>query len=41
MKRNTLEKVRDSLRTLQPSVELPADLMERARRPIEAMLAVR
>jgi len=41
MKRNTLEKLRDSLRTLQPSVDLPADLMERARRPIEAMLAVR
>lgn len=40
MKRNTLEKLRDSLRTLQPSVELPTELMDRARRPIEAMLAV-
>jgi quinolinate synthase len=41
MKLNTLEKVRDCLRTLQPRVELPADLMERARKPIERMLAVR
>ncbi len=41
MKRNTLEKLRDSLRMLQPRVELPADLMERARRPIERMLAIR
>ncbi len=41
MKRNTLEKLRDALQTLQPRVELPADLMERARLPIERMLAVK
>jgi quinolinate synthase len=41
MKRNTLEKLRDSLRTLTPRVELAPDLMERARRPIERMLAIR
>jgi quinolinate synthase len=40
MKRNTLEKLRDALRDLNPRVELPADLMERARLPIERMLAV-
>ncbi len=41
MKRNTLEKLRDALATLQPSVEIPADVMERARRPVERMLALR
>lgn len=40
MKRNTLEKLRDCLRTLNPRVELPADIMEAARRPIERMLAL-
>ena len=41
MKRNTLEKLRDALRTLEPRVELPRQLMDRARVPIERMLAVR
>jgi quinolinate synthase len=41
MKRNTLEKLRDALRDLSPRVELTADLMERARLPIERMLAVK
>jgi len=41
MKRNTLEKLRDALKNLDPRVELPAELMARARRPIERMLAVR
>jgi quinolinate synthase len=41
MKRNTLEKLRDCLRDLSPRVELPADIMGRARLPIERMLAVR
>lgn len=41
MKRNTLEKLRDALRTLEPRVELPAELIERARLPIERMLAVK
>ena len=41
MKRNTLEKLRDALTNLQPTVELPAELIERARRPVERMLALR
>jgi quinolinate synthase len=41
MKRNSLEKLRDALRNLAPRVELSADLMERSRRPIERMLAVK
>lgn len=41
MKRNTLEKLRDCLKTLQPRVELSSEVMERARKPIERMLAVK
>ncbi len=41
MRLNTLEKLRDALRDLQPRVELSADVMERARVPIERMLAVK
>jgi quinolinate synthase len=41
MRLNTLEKLRDALQTLEPRVELSADVMERARVPIERMLAVR
>lgn len=41
MKRNTLEKLRDALRTLEPRVELSAEIMARARLPIERMLAIR
>ncbi len=41
MRLNTLEKLRDSLRTLQPRVELPDELMRRALLPIERMLAVK
>lgn len=40
MKRNTLEKLRDSLVTLTPRVELSSDIIERARVPLERMLAV-
>lgn len=40
MRRNTLEKLRDALRDLSPRVEMPADVMERARKPIERMLAL-
>jgi quinolinate synthase len=40
MKRNTLEKLAACLRTLEPRVELPPDIMERARLPIERMLAL-
>lgn len=41
MKRNSLEKLRDCLRDLQPRIELPPDIMENARRPIERMLALK
>jgi quinolinate synthase len=40
MKKNTLEKVYLSLRDLEPRIEMSADLLERARRPIERMLAL-
>ncbi len=38
MKLNTLEKLHDCLLNLAPRVELPAEIIERARRPIERML---
>jgi quinolinate synthase len=41
MKLNSLEKLRDALRDLEPRVELSAEIMERARVPIERMLAVK
>ncbi len=41
MRRNTLEKLRDALASLTPRIELPQELMERARLPIERMLAVK
>jgi quinolinate synthase len=41
MKLNTLEKLRDCLLKLEPRVELPAELMRRARLPLERMLAVK
>jgi quinolinate synthase len=41
MRLNTLEKLRDSLLNLEPRVELPEDLMERALAPLERMLAVK
>ena len=40
MKKNTLEKVYLSLRDLQPRIEMSSDLIERARKPIERMLAL-
>lgn len=40
MRLNTMEKLRDALAAMAPRVELPRDLMERARVPIERMLAV-
>ena len=40
MRLNTLEKLRDALRNLEPRVELPPDLIGRALVPIERMLAV-
>jgi quinolinate synthase len=41
MKLNTLEKLRDCLLELEPRVELPEDLMVRALKPLERMLAVK
>jgi quinolinate synthase len=41
MRRNTLEKLRQALHELEPRVELSADIMARARLPIERMLAVK
>lgn len=38
MKRNTLEKVRDSLRDLTPQIELPEELRQRALAPMLRML---
>jgi uncharacterized radical SAM superfamily Fe-S cluster-containing enzyme len=37
MKRNTLEKLRDCLRDLQPRVEIEPDILQRAALPIERM----
>jgi len=41
MKQITLEKVRDTLRDLAPTVEVPEDIAARARVAIDRMLAVR
>lgn len=41
MKRNTLEKLRDCLRDLEPRVELSPEIIQRAAVPIERMLAVK
>lgn len=41
MRRNTLEKLRDSLAGLAPRVELAPGIIERAAKPIERMLAVK
>ena len=40
MKLNTLEKVRDCMRHLAPRVELPAEVIARARLPMERMLEI-
>src|ERR1051326_5302872 len=40
MKMNTLEKVRDCMKRLSPRIELPADILARARLPIERMLEI-
>lgn len=40
MKRNTMEKIADSLENLQYEVKVPKDLADRARLPIERMLAI-
>jgi quinolinate synthase len=40
MKKNTLEKVYTSLRDLTPQIEMTPELIERARTPIERMLAL-
>jgi quinolinate synthase len=40
MKMNTLEKLRDCMKNLAPRIELPADIIRRARVPIERMLEI-
>jgi len=40
MKMNTLEKVRDCMVRLAPRIELPDEIIRRARAPIERMLAI-
>jgi quinolinate synthase len=40
MKMNTLQKVRDCMARLAPRVELPAEIIKRARLPIERMLEI-
>ncbi|HOC00664.1 MAG TPA: quinolinate synthase NadA [Verrucomicrobiota bacterium] len=40
MKLNTLEKVRDCMKHLAPRIELPDDIRQRARLPIERMLEI-
>jgi len=40
MKMNTLEKVRDCMKNLAPRIELPAEILKRARLPIERMLEI-
>ncbi|HYP09744.1 MAG TPA: quinolinate synthase NadA [Bryobacteraceae bacterium] len=41
MKRNSLEKLRDCLRDLQPRVEIAPEILQRAALPIERMLALK
>jgi quinolinate synthase len=40
MKMNTLEKVRDCMKKLAPRIELPKEILKRARLPIERMLEI-
>jgi quinolinate synthase len=40
MKMNTLEKLRDCMKHLRPRLELPPDIIRRARLPIERMLEI-
>ena len=40
MKLNTLEKVRDCMKKLSPRIELPPEIIQRARLPIERMLEI-
>jgi quinolinate synthase len=40
MKMNTLPKLRDCMKNLAPRIELPADILKRARLPIERMLKI-
>ncbi|MGD1088172.1 MAG: quinolinate synthase NadA [Verrucomicrobiota bacterium] len=40
MKMNTLEKLRDCMKNLAPRIELPEEILKRARLPIERMLEI-
>jgi quinolinate synthase len=41
MKRNTLEKLRDALKTLQPEIVMPEQIRKRAELPILRMLELK
>jgi quinolinate synthase len=40
MRRNTLEKIRDALRDLQPRIEMPEDLRQAALAPLQRMMSL-
>jgi quinolinate synthase len=41
MRRNTLEKIRDALRDLEPRIEMPEELRAAALAPLERMMALK
>ena len=41
MKKITLEKVLNSLETLEPKIKLPDEIMEKAKRPLQRMMDIR
>jgi quinolinate synthase len=41
MKMITLEKLRDCLRDQQPEVDVPVEVIEKARKAVDRMLAIR
>jgi quinolinate synthase len=40
MKKITLEKVLNSLKTLEPKIRLPDDIMKKAKKPLKRMMEV-
>ena len=40
MKKITLEKVLNSLKTLEPKIQLPNEIMKKARQPLKRMMEV-
>ena len=41
MKKITLEKVLNSLRTLEPKVEFSEEIMQKARKPLQRMMEIK